>query len=273
MSPDGLTVVFLRRPAEDMFRNSVYEIDVPTRKPSLLYGGPAKYEGRESSYFGRPEMDESRETLFLISKEYMQEGVLIAIRLATGQVRVISEHVVGYDVLTCPNYRGSLLVEKREHDILGRPYFPYWLYSAEGELLGLAGGVELDENLVRLGNCGDAPSGSAPPDFVRPADSHLNGAIQLGESAMARRLLSRREPTYPDRAKSEHIQGDVRLQVRVAPDGTVQAVNLVSGPPQLVQAAKAAVRQWRYQPVISSGTPVAVVTTATVQFRLPAPGK
>jgi len=70
-----------------------------------------------------------------------------------------------------------------------------------------------------------------------------------------------------------NVQGDVRLRVRVAEDGTVQDINLVSGPPQLVGAAIAAVRQWKYQPVISSGHPVAVVTIVTVPFRLPFNGK
>src|SRR5271168_2435780 len=38
ITPDGRTVVFLRSPAEDIFHTSVYEIDMPTRKLSLLYG-------------------------------------------------------------------------------------------------------------------------------------------------------------------------------------------------------------------------------------------
>src|SRR5580658_4834648 len=71
---DGRTVLFLRHTANDLFRNSVYEIDLRTRKERLLYAGPARYQGRESPYFGRPELDDSRGTLFLISKEYATEG-------------------------------------------------------------------------------------------------------------------------------------------------------------------------------------------------------
>jgi hypothetical protein len=69
MSPDRRTVVFIRHLAEDVFRNSVYEIDMRTRIPKLLYAGPARYQGREGSYFGSPELNESHDTLFLISKE------------------------------------------------------------------------------------------------------------------------------------------------------------------------------------------------------------
>ena len=60
LTPDGRSVVFLRHPAEGIFRNSVYEIDVSTHMVKLLYAGPAKYEGREISSFSRPELDVTR---------------------------------------------------------------------------------------------------------------------------------------------------------------------------------------------------------------------
>jgi len=90
---------------------------------------------------------------------------------------------------------------------------------------------------------------------------------------MEQRLVGKVEPTYPNQAQSEHVDGDVRLQVLVAADGTVRAVNLVSGPPQLVAAAIAAVKQWRYRPTISSGRAVPVVTIVNVPFRLSATSK
>ena len=277
ISPDGRTVVFLRHAPEDMFRTSVYEIDMRTRTPTLLYAGPAKYHGRECASFGRPELDESHNRLYLISNDYATSGALIVIRLASGQATLISHHVVGYDVMECPKkYRGDLIVLKRhEEDILGRPYFLYYLYSAAGEELGLAGDGELDADLdfIRDGSCEDPeprPLTLAPSVPMGPS---VGDAIRMTASAMARRLVAYVEPTYPSQARSQRIQGDVRLQVRVGADGAVEDVNLVSGPPQLVGAATAAVKQWRYRPVISSGHPVAVVTIVNVPFRLPVPGK
>lgn len=272
LTPDGQTVVFLRHPAEDIFRNSVWEIDIRTRTLKLLYAGPAKYQRREGSYFGEPELNESHDTLFLISSEYATSGTLISIRLADAQVKFISNEVVGYDIIECPqNHRGDLIVLKRhEQDILGRPYFLYYLYSAAGQELGLAGDGELDEYLdfIRGGSCEEAEPQPTPPVPSSPTIPSVGGAIRMDESAMDRQLITRVKPTYPSQAQSEHIQGDVRLQVRVAADGTVQDVNLVSGPPHLVGAAIAAVKQWRYRPVISSGHPVAVVTVVDVRFRL-----
>lgn len=72
LSPDGRAVVFLRHGADDVFRTSVYEIDVGTGAVRLLYGGPARYQGHESSYFGRPELDEAGDSLYLLSKNTQQ---------------------------------------------------------------------------------------------------------------------------------------------------------------------------------------------------------
>jgi TonB family protein len=266
LSPDGRTLVFLRQSAEDMFRTSVYKIDMSTRALGLLYGGPARYQSRESSYFGRPELDESQDTLFLLTKEYATEGSLIAVRLATGQATLISQHVVGYDIVGCSKNRGDIIVLKRHENILDAPYFLYWLYSPSGQELGLAGGDELNVEALRDSDC-EVPQ-LVPPIPSRTVGPLLGDFIRVDGGVMEQRLVAKVEPKYPNQAQSAHIQGEVRLQVRVAADGTVQDANLVSGPPQLVAAAIAAVKQWRYQPTTSSGRPVQVVTIVNVQFRL-----
>ena len=81
--------------------------------------------------------------------------------------------------------------------------------------------------------------------------------------------MKRIEPAYPAQALVDRIEGDVRLQVTVAADGAVQDVGLISGPPQLAPAAVAAVRQWKYEPMLVSGRPVPVRTTVDIPFRLP----
>lgn len=273
LSPDGRTVLFVRGSAEDLFRTSVYEMDMRTRALKLLYAGPAKYQGRERPYFGEPELNESQDTLFLVVGEYATSGALISIRLASGDAKLISDEVVGYDVIQCPKkYRGDVIALKRqEEDILGRPYFLYYHYSATGADLGLAGDGELDSELdfIRNGTCEEPEPQQPPPVPSLPPSPSVGDAIRIDGSAMDRQLITRVEPIYPGEARSQHLQGDVRLEVRIAADGTVQKVNLVSGSPQLAGAAIAAVKQWRYGPLISSGHPVAVVTIVNVTFRLP----
>jgi TonB family protein len=267
LSSDGRSVVFIRHSATDTFRTSVYEVSVQTGTARLLYSGPAKYRGRESSYFGRPELDESRDTLFLLSKEYATEGSLLAVRLVDGQVSLISDHVVGYDIVVCPaKDRGDLIALKRQEDILGSPYYLYWLYSPSGEELGVAGGDELSIDTLRDGGCEEAQPPALAPSL--PMGPSASNTILMDGAQMEGRLVRRVEPAYPGQARLEHIQGNVRLQVQVGADGTVQAVNLVSGPPQLVQTAIASVKQWRYLPVLVSGRAVAVVTIVDVPFRI-----
>jgi len=170
LSPDGRTVVFIRRSAENQFLTSVYEIDLPTRTVKLLFAGPAKYQGRERAHFGRPELNESHDKLFLLGSEYATSGSLISIQLASGQTTFISDEVVGYDVIQCPKkYRGDLIALKRhEQNILGRPFFLYYLYSAAGQQLGLAGSGELGGELdaFRDGSCEEPepqPRPTVPP--------------------------------------------------------------------------------------------------------------
>jgi TonB family protein len=82
-------------------------------------------------------------------------------------------------------------------------------------------------------------------------------------------LLHRVEPDYPEAARQQQIQGMVVLELHVGPDGSVQEVKPVSGPPLLVQAATAAVKQWRFKPRLVSGHPAEMQTKITLNFRLP----
>ena len=58
------------------------------------------------------------------------------------------------------------------------------------------------------------------------------------------------------------------LHAIISVDGRITALEVVSGPPLLVQAAIDAVRQWRYRPTYLNGEPVEVETSITVIFRL-----
>jgi TonB family protein len=53
-------------------------------------------------------------------------------------------------------------------------------------------------------------------------------------------------PAYPPIAKTARIQGDVRLLIEIASDGSAKNVSVLSGHPMLVQAAEDAVKQWRF---------------------------
>jgi TonB family protein len=64
--------------------------------------------------------------------------------------------------------------------------------------------------------------------------------------ATDRKLISRVEPKYPPTLERLYIGGVVRLQVDIAPNGSVESAQLLGGNPILGQSAIAAVKQWRY---------------------------
>jgi periplasmic protein TonB len=73
---------------------------------------------------------------------------------------------------------------------------------------------------------------------------------------------------YPPAAKEARVQGVVKMDVVIGPDGRVQSVVMLEGPAMLLQAAADAVQQWVYTPVQMNGQPTAVVTTVEVNFTL-----
>ena len=82
-------------------------------------------------------------------------------------------------------------------------------------------------------------------------------------------IVSRVEPVYPQAARVSGTQGAVILDVWVGQQGAVQKVAPISGSPQLVAAATAAVRQWRFRPLFYEGQPEDFRTRVTLTFRLP----
>jgi TonB family protein len=94
------------------------------------------------------------------------------------------------------------------------------------------------------------------------------GQIRVGGAVQAYNLLNQVRPEYPPLAKQARVQGTVTFRATIAKDGTIANLNLISGPPLLVQAAQQAVSQWQYKPTLLNGQPVEVVTTIDVNFTL-----
>jgi TonB family protein len=60
-------------------------------------------------------------------------------------------------------------------------------------------------------------------------------------------------PPYPSEAASQHVHGEVAMDVTLNEDGTVQAVKVIEGNPLLSSAATEAVKRWRYRPLTVKG--------------------
>lgn len=81
-------------------------------------------------------------------------------------------------------------------------------------------------------------------------------------------LIRRVEPIYPPLAKQIHKEGRVEMRARIATDGTIQFLEIVSGDPIFYQSAKEAVSQWRYRPTVLNGQPMEIDTYITVIYTM-----
>ena len=74
-------------------------------------------------------------------------------------------------------------------------------------------------------------------------------------------------PNYTEYAREKNIQGQVRLYVLITPKGTTDDIEIDrSVEPGLDEAARAAVKQWRFEPARYKGKPVPVRVYVDVNF-------
>lgn len=115
----------------------------------------------------------------------------------------------------------------------------------------------------------DEPTSADPGGGAQAASGQRDGALEISPAAIENDLLDRVKPNYPVEARQQNIQGTVVLQLHTAADGTVHDVQVVSGPPQLAQAASDAVKKWRFKARTVNGRQAEAQTTITLKFTLP----
>jgi protein TonB len=142
--------------------------------------------------------------------------------------------------------------------------------SNSGVVGGVPGGVPGGAMGGTLGGIiGSVPTAAPPPPPVRDSGkSNAPTRIRVGGNVQAANLIRKITPVYPQMAKQARIQGVVRFTAIIGKDGTIQNLQLVSGHPLLIEAARQAVSQWQYKPTLLNGEPVEVVTQIDVNFTL-----
>jgi len=79
-------------------------------------------------------------------------------------------------------------------------------------------------------------------------------SLVLAEDGGERKVKNRVSPSYPEIARKMGIAGIVRLQLTVAPNGSVKETKVIGGHPILVTAAVDAVKKWRYETASAEST-------------------
>jgi len=76
------------------------------------------------------------------------------------------------------------------------------------------------------------------------------------------------DPTYPLLAKQMKVQGAVVLEALISKTGSIQDIQVLSGPAILSVAAREAVKQWHFKPYYQGGQAVETEARITVNFTI-----
>jgi protein TonB len=123
-------------------------------------------------------------------------------------------------------------------------------------------GIEYNTGLVQ----GD--DYSAAPPSLPPAPVRAQAPLPVGGDIKPPMKIKDATPAYPAVARAAQVQGIVIVRATIGPDGKVQDAQILRSVRLLDEAALDAVRQWEYTPTLLNGTPIAIVMTVTVNFRL-----
>lgn len=108
-----------------------------------------------------------------------------------------------------------------------------------------------------------APVPKSPPSSVVSAADRVQLSPQTAQSVRVSV-----PPNYPLLARQMKVQGAVNLQALISRDGSIQELQILSGPTILAAAAREAVRQWRFKPYLQNGEPIETQASITVNFTI-----
>ena len=119
----------------------------------------------------------------------------------------------------------------------------------------------------------DLSQASAPPAVQAPAQAPSNSVVSAADrvqlsSETTHSVTKSVAPDYPMLARQMKVQGAVILQALISREGTIQELQVLSGPSILAAAAREAVRQWRFKPFYQNGEAVETEAKITVNFTI-----
>jgi TonB family protein len=101
------------------------------------------------------------------------------------------------------------------------------------------------------------------PDMVVGAGDRVQLSPQMAQS-----VTVSVPPNYPMLARQMKVQGAVSLEALISRDGSIEHLRVLKGPVILANAAREAVRQWKFKPYLQNGQPVETQARITVNFTI-----
>jgi len=117
------------------------------------------------------------------------------------------------------------------------------------------------------GAAASAPNGPADARTIDARTTNAGDRVQLSPQTTQSVSVSV-APDYPLLARQMKVQGAVSLQALISREGTIQELQILSGPSILATAAREAVKQWHFKPYLQNGQPVETQARITVNFTI-----
>lgn len=137
---------------------------------------------------------------------------------------------------------------------------PQEIAPEEGIDLGVEGGVPGGVEGGVPGGVVGGIVGGLPQEAPAPR------VVRIGGKIVAPKLAHYVPPEFPELARVSRLSGIVILEAHVDVNGYIKDVRVLKGRPLLDEPAMAAVRQWRYQPLLLNGQPMEFLLTVVVTF-------
>ncbi len=127
--------------------------------------------------------------------------------------------------------------------------------------------LDVDSDATSSAPGAAASASNAPTDSNTNSKSKSNDRVQLSPLT-AQSVSISVPPDYPLLARQMKVQGAVSLQALISRDGSIQELQILSGPGILAAAAREAVKQWHFKPYLQNGQPVETQARITVNFTI-----
>jgi TonB family protein len=179
-------------------------------------------------------------SVFLLRTKSLKDGSLVVpVLLRSGAVqKAFLKQYIGFDEMELRTYYQGLV-------FTGKAPMPKE-FESEDELIAY---------VAQCKECIGFVGSPAKTDGVKVL------LVVSEQNKAERTLLKRVEPVYPETLVTRGITGAVRLELTIAPNGSVGQVQLLGGNPILAEAAENAVKQWIY-----SAAPVSSRVEVTIPF-------
>jgi TonB family protein len=133
--------------------------------------------------------------------------------------------------------------------------------------------VDVDSGAASSGSAASPSAASAPGSGTAAAQTQTQTKTGAGDRVQlspqtAQSVIVSVPPDYPLLARQMKVQGAVSLQALIARDGSIQELQILSGPGILATAAREAVKQWHFKPYLQNGQPVETQARITVNFTI-----